>query len=140
MKREVASYQVGPKLLLRKGSKYLFLYMPRHPWFDWPGGRIDIGEEHVPFEAILRREVTEELGSKLKYRISKPTLIMRRWLKTGEAIVHIYYEAEYISGDIKLSDEHRDLIWINPRTYRFKPGEFISREEYKSIKQYFNNK
>lgn len=105
-----------------------------------PGGRINEGEYSVPFSKLISREVKEELGGKVKYLLGEPILYSRRYLRKKEKhIFTVVHSAEYLSGEITLSPEHSSFQWINPKTYKFKEKEFISKEEYLAFKKYFNS-
>ena len=89
-------------------------------FYDLPGGRIDADEFSISFEKIVKREVEEEIGS-IDYKINpKPAAIGRYLLpakfnRSGKDIhvLYIFFEAQYESGDIKISDEHEDHLWLN---------------------------
>lgn len=141
MKRDFALYQVGLKLLLRKGSKVLFLNMSiteLNCW-DLPGGRIDNVESKTPLVKILAREIREELGPSLKYKLGRPLFQFRRYVPSrGVYNLLTVYEGKYISGEIKLSSEHSSYEWIDPKTYRFARKDFLNGEEYNAFKEYFD--
>ncbi|MCH8741977.1 NUDIX domain-containing protein [Patescibacteria group bacterium] len=138
MKRDYGIYQVALKLLLRKGNEILFLKcVPSGNW-DLPGGRIDNVESKVPLKKILAREVREELGRKVKYRLGSPAFQFRRKAKMkGVYNFLTVYEAEYLGGDIELSHEHSSYEWINPKTYKFKKKDFFNKEEFQAHIDYF---
>ena len=139
MKRDYANYHVAFKILLQKGDEFLFLrQLPANKW-DFPGGRIDDVEHDVPLLDILDREVREELGSDLQYKVGKPIVQYRRHYK--EKDYHIFittYSAEYASGEIVLSDEHGSYEWINSKKYAFQREDFYTQEEYDAIMNYLN--
>ncbi|MBI4137717.1 MAG: NUDIX hydrolase [Candidatus Sungbacteria bacterium] len=138
MKRDYGIFHVALKILLRKGDEFLFLRTDNDRYWDWPGGRIDNVEMTTPLERVLAREVREELGKTLKYKLGRPILFYRRWF--AERRIYIFsmmYEADWISGDIKLSFEHNRYEWINPKTFRFRKKDFFSDEEYDAVMKYF---
>lgn len=138
MLREFANYHVGLKILLKKGDKILFLKTPSGLHFDLPGGRMDNIEHNTPLPEILAREVKEELGEDLKYKLGKPLFQFRRHVAKKDWRVFLtVYEAQYLSGDIQISDEHSEYLWINPNEYDFKEGEFVNPEEYLAFIEYF---
>ena len=143
MKRDYAMYHVALKALLKKGDKILFLTFGSRENLDLPGGRIDTVENNVPLEKILAREVREELGKTVKYKLGKPVFqFRRRFFTKDKKKVQIFltvYEAQFLSGTIKISFEHNGYCWINPKTYKFKEKDFSCREEYLAFKNYFKH-
>jgi hypothetical protein len=133
-------YWVGFKLLLKNGSQFLFLKTSQKGLMDLPGGRADINEGKVPIKKILEREIKEELGEQVKYRLGGPVLQYRRYSSKYKIYVLITaYEAGYISGEIKLSPEHKSYQWVDPKNFRFSPKDFSSLEAYESFKDYFQD-
>lgn len=141
MKRDYGVFQAALKIVLHRGDKILFLRdnNARKTW-DWPGGRIDNVEYETPLEKIIAREVREELGSRVKYVLGKPVFTLRRWtMWNGEktCIFCVFYDARFISGEIKLSSEHTAYEWIDPKNFRMKRSDFNHKEEYPAFKKYF---
>jgi len=134
-----AIYQVSLKALIRKGDDFLFLRTPKRKLFDLPGGRIDEVEGRVPIYKIIEREVAEELGDKLKYKLGKLAFQFRRDSKKHPPVFIAVYEAEYLSGEPQLSNEHSGYQWINPKKDDLKMEEFFDEEEYLAFRTYFNN-
>ena len=139
-KRAYAIYHVGLKILLKKGDEFLFLTGAVGKYFDLPGGRIDDVEHTTPLTEVIAREVSEELGEEIKYKLGKPVFQFRRHFESkGLHIFLTVYEAEYLSGEIKLSAEPSNLQWINPRKVDLKEEQFFHKEEYFAFKKYFEN-
>lgn len=141
MKRDYGIFQVALKVLLHKGDEILFLRdsdVDRH--WDWPGGRIDNVEYRTPVEKIIAREIREELGSKVKYILGEPRFVLRRWtLWHGKKtpVFCVFYEAQWVSGDIRLSDEHCAYEWLDPKEFHtLKRADFKHEEEYPALKKY----
>lgn len=140
MSKAYANYQVSLKILLKKGDEFLFLRTSVSERFDLPGGRIDDIEHNIPFTKIIAREVREELGEEIKYKLGKLIFQFRiRFEDTGKNIFVAVYEAEYLSGEIKLSDEHSDFEWINPKGFNFQEKDFFNKEEFELFKNYFES-
>ncbi len=138
MKRDYGIFHVALKILLRKGDEFLFLRTDNDRYWDWPGGRIDNVEMKTPLEKILAREVREELGPTVCYKLGNPVMHYRRYFRQRKIYIFAaMYEAEWISGGIKLSHEHARHEWINPKTYRFRKKDFFSAEEYAAITEHF---
>jgi hypothetical protein len=142
MKKRYGVYWIAFKLLLRKGDRFLFLITSKEGRLDLPGGRADIDEVKVPLLKILGREVREELGNNIKYKLRGPLFQYRRHNREKKNIYNLItvYKAEYIKGSIKLSREHSSCKWINPKKYKFKEKQFFNKEEYKAFKEYFEGK
>ena len=139
-KKAYATYNVAMKILLKRGEEYLFLVDSTGQRLDLPGGRIDEDEHLVSLEKILGREVWEELGSDLKYKLGNPIFQFRRHFEKKNMHVFItVYEAEYLSGEINLSPEHCEYRWIDKKECKFKNKDFVSEEEYSTFKQYFSS-
>ena len=137
MQRDYAHYHVALKLVLKKGDLLLLLKSPRG-YLDLPGGRIDDIEDNTPLTEILAREVREELGEDIKYKLGKPAFQFRRFFPNkGWKIFLTAYEADYISGEVQISDEHDSFEWINPKEYDFKLEQFVNEEEYLAFVEYF---
>jgi len=138
MKREIANYQVGVKALIRRGEEFLFLHFNNPSggsYYDWPGGRIDVGEEDTPLMDILDREIREELGDTFTYTINKPAFTSRRFFpKAGLKIFLVMYETEFVSGEIKLSDEHGRFEWLKSEAVDAK--QFVNESEYRGWQLY----
>jgi len=84
-----------------------------------PGGRIDVDEFNTPLEKVVHRELAEELGEDVKFfvDINHPKGIGRHLVPVQNSAlgqeVHIFYvffPGKYISGDIKISDEHNEAV------------------------------
>lgn len=105
--------QVGVKVLLKQGDKYLFLR--REPKFkagpqkwDIPGGRIEPDE---PLEEALAREVSEETGLTLE-KVDK--LLAAQDIFVPGKDIHVV-RLTYVggaSGEVAISDEHDDYKWL----------------------------
>lgn len=119
MKEEVDFYQISLKLFLKNSAGEILGLKAQDDsisagFFDLPGGRINTNEFELSFFEILKRETEEELGN-IEFKFNeKPVAISRNVnTKTGNRIMHIFFEAEYINGEIKISGEHLGYKWIN---------------------------
>ena len=139
-KREYANYQVGLKILLKKEDEYLFLTCVDDKRYDLPGGRIDDVEHTTPLSEIIQREVSEELGEDVRYKLGRPVFQCRRYLKNkGTYVFLTIYEADYLGGEVEMSPEHIGYQWINPKKFDLKREYFTSEEEYLAFNNYFKN-
>ncbi|MFA6322120.1 MAG: NUDIX domain-containing protein [Candidatus Buchananbacteria bacterium] len=116
-------YQVSLKIIL-KNSQDEILILNGHPqgsfagFYDLPGGRIDKEEFTLPFEQIIKREIAEEIGEIKLIIGSKPVAMGRHLIsanKTGASqdihILYLFFEAQFISGQINISQEHDGFVW-----------------------------
>lgn len=137
----IASYQVSLKILLRNGKNVLILNSDTEKSIDLPGGRINDVEHETPLEEIVAREVREELGEDVRYTLGKPIMQFRRkFRKTDQWVFLTVYEAEYLSGEIRLSDEHDTFRWIPVCELDLREKQFFSKEEWMAFKKYFSEK
>jgi len=123
-------FQVSLKILLRNskgeflilGSPGIKKYNPKTP-YDLPGGRINDNEVGMDLHQLVRREIKEELGSKVRYKLRKdPVSIYQYRLNNERCIFYVLFEAEYLGGKIEISDEHYCFDWkkmaaINVKRY-----------------------
>ncbi|MDD5750380.1 MAG: NUDIX hydrolase [Candidatus Pacebacteria bacterium] len=118
-------YQVSLKVFLKNDKgEILGLKAARggsyEGFYDLPGGRIDFDEFTTPFEDIIRRELREEIGDVEFDLVLKPIGLGRNTNPNKESplggnvhIFNVFFEAVYKSGEIKISEEHKGLKWIN---------------------------
>ena len=117
-------YHVSLKLLLENSEGHMLVLKARDNtnlagYYDVPGGRIDEDEFTNSFEDILRREVKEEIGDARVHIDLNPVALGRGFYSPiGGKDIHIFYiffKADYKGGDIRISHEHTDYLWVNPR-------------------------
>ncbi len=113
-------YQVSLKVFLKNQSGEVLILKARSDgsmagFYDLPGGRIDEDEFIMPFAEIIAREIKEEIGGGIKIKINPRPVAVGRHLvpahltKSKEKDLHIlglFFEAEYLSGNIGISTEH----------------------------------
>lgn len=107
----------GKILLLRESSKYADGVMQGK--YDVPGGRLDPHEEVMDG---LNREILEESGLKTQSaeEFYESDIIIPK--KDEEwHIRRIFFACDALDGDVILSDDHDDFIWINPEDYSSVP-------------------
>lgn len=138
--RNHALYQLATKALLFKGDKILVLVTP-DGYLDFPGGRVNESERNVPWADALKREVVEELGESVKINIGKTLFVSKRqYEKEGKTnyVAAIFFECQYVSGDITLSDEHGSHLWLKSDEIINNRLKFISDDEKEQLSVLFS--
>lgn len=106
---------VGQKAFINDDDRVLVVMDPRLG-LDFPGGKIQAGE--LDFDESLKREVREETS--LEIKVGDPFF---RWhvpdlRAAGKRIYLIGFFCFYVSGEVVLSDEHSEYLWVDRHTYR----------------------
>lgn len=125
MSKPKGVYQVALKILLKnsKGETLILKALDNGSYagfYDIPGGRIDADEFEKDFFDILAREISEEVGD-IQYRLDRRPVAMGRHLIRSEfsssgkevQIFYVFFSGEYLSGDVKTSDEHSNFEWVD---------------------------
>jgi len=141
---EKDTYFVAVKVFLERDGKLLILKDNFGDW-DLPGGRIKKDEFDVPLDQVIERKMREELGNEIHYVIGKPIVFMRHERQEatpGNPTVRIFavgYEGTLTSGEIKTSERHPELLWVDPKDFRpeqyFKGGWLKGVEEYLALQK-----
>jgi len=127
-------FLVGQKAFINKDGEVLVLNDPVLG-LDFPGGKIQEGETN--FTDSLKREVLEETG--LRIEVGEPFAqwhlkLTRGQENAGETIYLVGFKCKYLSGDVKISDEHDSYKWVNKSNYK----ELADGSDYfKVLKKYF---
>jgi 8-oxo-dGTP diphosphatase len=99
---------IAVSALIIKDGKFLLLKR-NNPPFKWgpPAGRVHKGENLI--DAVLR-ETKEEANISVK--ILMPIAV---WSgeHEGEQLISVSFLGEYLSGEIKMSEEHSEAKWVN---------------------------
>ncbi len=117
-------YQVSLKIFLKNNRGEVLILKSTmggsyEGFYDLPGGRINLDEFEAPFENIIKREVVEEIGEVNFDLILKPVGIGRIAIVKKESplrgpvhVFNVFFEAKYLGGDVKISEEHTDFKWV----------------------------
>lgn len=115
-----ARFRVAQKAFIKnKKNKYLVLRFSHSPsipealqgkW-DFPGGGL---EDEELLESGLLREFKEELGDVSKIKIGDP-IVTWSFIAEKDSLpcIAIGYAAQWIEGEIVLSDEHEEYVWLS---------------------------
>ncbi|MDO8499782.1 MAG: NUDIX hydrolase [bacterium] len=142
-------YQISLKVIL-KNDKDEVLILNGHPdgsfagFYDLPGGRMDEEEFIIPFTQIIKRELREEVGN-IKISLNpKPVAIGRHFLSASTTsakkdlhILYVFFEAKFVGGKIKISDEHDGFRWVNIN--KIKPIKFFKSGILEGMIMYLTN-
>ena len=119
MRKKDQVFWVGQKAFIEKAGAVLILKNERHD-LDFPGGKVQVGETNLAH--ALHREIREETG--LEIEIQDPFTV---WSKEfppnhpyapGKRVYIVGFRAKYISGEVKLSEEHTQALWVTKDDYR----------------------
>lgn len=121
--KEHALFQISLKVLLRNSKGRILILrskpgsMLRKSW-DFPGGRIDTHELRRPLAALLKREVREEIGNKVRFTFHNVPIAYGRLIDLPKRygnhppIFYVFFEAAFHGGEISISSEHSGYAWI----------------------------
>jgi len=125
MSKQKDFYQISLKLIIKNNQGEILGLKgldngSYKGYYDLPGGRIDTDEFETSLPDIIAREIKEELGD-ITYRLkNKPVAVGRHFIpasmidiRKDTRVLYLFFEAEYISGDLKVSDEHNGHQWLN---------------------------
>ncbi|HEX8182438.1 MAG TPA: NUDIX domain-containing protein [Candidatus Saccharimonadales bacterium] len=134
-----ALYQVATKALIYKGEKILVLITP-DGYVDFPGGRVDESERDIPWTEALKREIAEELGENIVIDIGDTVFVSKRQYKidTLQHIAAIFFRCTYVSGEVTLSEEHSDHVWLTAKELIDSKRKFLSEDERKQLSTLFS--
>ncbi len=121
MSREIKQFEVSIKAVLERDGALLMMQNPKSKTWEFPGGRIDVGEEGLSAEDILQRELKEELGNQIKYEVIGPTatwIIPWKGNRLGEHVFAVGFQCIYQGGEIVISDEHSAYQWVTPESVK----------------------
>jgi ADP-ribose pyrophosphatase YjhB (NUDIX family) len=123
-------FYVGQKAFIEKDGKVLVL--KHEKGLDFPGGKVTEGQ--LDFTEELKREVREETG--LEIEVGDPFVVWHtKFPKNGHFIYLVGFKCRYVSGELKLSDEHTGHEWIGKNDYQAFEDEFY----FPALKKYFLN-
>lgn len=145
-------YQVSLKLILknRNGKVLLLKALDKGSYagfYDFPGGRIHTNEFDTALIKVLKREVREEIGN-IKYSLIKPIPVacgrhefIASWGRSEEIgkntrVLYLFFEGKYLSGNIKISDEHKGYKWVNLK--KIKLEKYFQSGILEGIKMYLS--
>jgi len=135
--KQDALFCVGQKAFINKEGKVLILHDPVEG-LDFLGGKVQEGETDL--HEALKREVREETG--LEIEIVEPFFTWYNEFpanhrNAGKKVFLVGFRCEYISGEVKLSDEHDEYRWIGKNDYK---STNDGTDYFKVLEKYFTTK
>jgi ADP-ribose pyrophosphatase YjhB (NUDIX family) len=117
MPREIQRFDVGLKAFVMRRNELLVVRESATGLWELPGGRIDVGEEHVPQTEVLARELREELGEGFRVAMGPlaATWIRRR---PTDFVFLVGRLCRHVDGEPSLSHEHDGAGWVDERSWR----------------------
>ncbi len=115
-----AQFWIGQKAVIERDGRILLLDGPKNH-VDLPGGKIQEGEavsgELASLHRSLMREVFEETG--LTIIVGDPVAVNnlafpRTHTYAGRLLYLVAFRCSWVSGEVRLSDEHSTYRWIGP--------------------------
>ena len=119
-----ALFCVGQKALVEKDRRVLVLNDPVEG-LDFPGGKIQEGEavngDASSLTRSLQREAREETG--LEIEVCEPFAVWyhefpKEHRNYGKNVYLVAFRCQYVSGELKLSDEHDKFRWVDKNDYK----------------------
>lgn len=122
--------------LVRDGRLLLVREAEGDQYWELPGGRIEVGEESSSPVAVLRRELSEELGPSLEVEVERP---IATWVRLPEPprrtdfVFLVGFLCRHKRGEIVLSAEHVEFRWVTRSdcaTVHLAPGYAAALEQF----------
>jgi 8-oxo-dGTP pyrophosphatase MutT (NUDIX family) len=115
MARAIQRFEVSLKAFIVRDKRALLVREADTGYWELPGGRIDVGEEWEPHDAVLAREIAEELGTDFRIEIGAQRVTWtRRRPSDGMFQFVVGRVCRAVAGEPQLSSEHDELAWLTP--------------------------
>lgn len=111
-------FGVAVKGIIRRGDGKILIVKRSDGDDHNPGVWETVGggmDEAISPEENLKREIIEETG--LEVLVREPFNVFSFTKDTGEFKIGITFVCEYLSGEVKLSHEHSEYAWIEPKDF-----------------------
>ena len=111
-------YEISLKSIMKnsQGETLLLAEEDKSEGYDFPGGRIQEGEDDLDLSDILTREILEETGNIQFELAKKPCAIERHTFmhdnNVTKHLIWVFFEAKFLGGDIEISEEHAGYEWV----------------------------
>lgn len=118
-------FQVSVKGLFFDEENKLMMVQEKNGLWEFPGGRIQKGEQFID---CLKRECLEETGLECEVLDELPYIVYPAIDKEGRGRIMVYFKVKFNTLDFKPSDECVDLKF-------FSKGEIAQLPTYPQLKQ-----
>jgi 8-oxo-dGTP pyrophosphatase MutT (NUDIX family) len=136
--REKGLFHVAAKVFLRDGDRVL---LPHDVFGDWdlPGGRVLPSEFGGDLNGVIKRKMTEELGSDLAYNVKGIDTyfqVTRKEHDSGQEsrIFAVGFSACYLGGSIKLGAHHDEYKWVD--LHNLRPSDYFEHGWEVGVERY----
>jgi 8-oxo-dGTP diphosphatase len=112
-------HKLTVKGIIRRGDGKILIVKRSAADDHLPGVWETVGggvEEGVSPQAALKREIVEEVG--LEVKVGEPFNVFNFVKDNGDKKIGITFICDYLSGEIKLSEEHDNFQWIDPSDFK----------------------
>ncbi|MDO8668309.1 MAG: NUDIX domain-containing protein [bacterium] len=112
-------HKLTVKGIIRRGDGKILIVKRSAADNHQPGSWETVGggvEEGISPQAALKKEIMEEVS--LEVKVGQPFNIFNLVKDNGDKKIGITFICDYLSGEVKLSDEHDDFKWINPFDFK----------------------
>lgn len=110
----IKKFHIAIKAVIKNDNKVLLLNeLSRFDGYDFPGGKVDKGED---WQDALKRELYEEIKLK-NFKIEKILGIYERqdYHEIGTSLMLIFYKIKAKISKIELSSEHSGYKWVSKK-------------------------
>lgn len=148
MKKENDFYQISLKVIIKNNKGEILLLKANMEgsfagYYDFPGGRIDTNEFTTPFFDIIKREIIEEVGN-INFTLNAKPVAVGRHLAPAIItkndhdihVLYLFFEAQYINGEINVSNEHIGYKWIN--FSKIEPAKLLRSGNLEGLEMYLS--
>lgn len=119
IRRQIQMFEVSLKAFIVQDGRALLLQEADTGFWELPGGRIDVGEERLPHQEILAREIAEELGPQFRIEAGPQVVTWVRQRPTDSVFQFLTARVcRYAGGEPTLSDEHAGMAWVTAQEWR----------------------
>lgn len=119
MLRTIQRFEVSLKAFIVRDARVLLVREADTGFWELPGGRIDVGEEWDPHDAVLAREIAEELGTGFRVQVGAEAVTWTRQRPSDGVFQFVVGRVcRHVAGEPVLSSEHDDLAWLTPGAWR----------------------